>query len=151
MIKSSSKRANIWGLCEICLCSPSSRTLYKLALEPQVPFASLSSPAVMDIRRLRRRLLEKIIDRKCVYYALAKVQILISAPVVFFKDNRDNRDNSLIVFFLRFSFTSKLKIVSIVSIVFKTSASGPNKKKFCFKKTSLAKKNIVFTARVRKK
>ena len=59
---------------------------------------------------------------------------LISAPVVFFKDNRDNRDNSLIVFFLRFSFTSKLKIVSIVSIVFKTSASGPNKKKFCFKK-----------------
>ena len=57
--------------------------------------------------------------------------ILISAPVVFFKDNRDN---SLIVFFLRFSFTSKLKIVSIVSIVFKTSASGPNKKKFCFKK-----------------
>ena len=57
--------------------------------------------------------------------------ILISAPVVFFKDNRDN---SLIVFFLLFSFTSKLKIVSIVSIVFKTSASGPNKKKFCFKK-----------------
>ena len=58
---------------------------------------------------------------------------LISAPVVFFKDNRDNRDNSLIVFFLRFSFTSKLKIVSIVSIVFKTSASGPNKKSFVLK------------------
>ena len=57
-VRSSSKRANIWGLCEICLCSPSSRTSYKLALEPQVPFASLSSPAVMDIRRLRRRLLE---------------------------------------------------------------------------------------------
>jgi hypothetical protein len=29
-------------------------------LEPQVTFASLSSPAVMDIRRLRRRSLEII-------------------------------------------------------------------------------------------
>ena len=57
----------------------------------------------------------------------------ISAPVVFLK-TIETIDNSLIVFFLRFSFTSKLKIVSIVSIVFKTSASGPNKKKFCFKK-----------------
>ena len=37
------------------------------------------------------------------------------------------------IFFLRFSFTSKLKIVSIVSIVFKTSASGPNKKSFVLK------------------
>ena len=36
-------------------CSPSSRTLCYLAVKPQVPFASLSSPAVMDIRRLRRR------------------------------------------------------------------------------------------------
>jgi len=34
------------------------------------------------------------------------------------------------IFFLRFSFTSKLKIVSIV---FKTSASGPNKKSFVLK------------------
>ena len=33
-----------------------------LAVKPQVTFASLSSPAVMDIRRLRRRSLEKIID-----------------------------------------------------------------------------------------
>ena len=31
-----------------------------LAVKPQVTFASLSSPAVMDIRRLRRRLLEMI-------------------------------------------------------------------------------------------
>ena len=31
-----------------------------LAVKPQVTFASLSSPAVMDIRRLRRRLLEII-------------------------------------------------------------------------------------------
>ena len=29
------------------------------AVKPQVSFASLSSPAVMDIRRLRRRLLEQ--------------------------------------------------------------------------------------------
>ena len=31
---------------------------YYLAVKPQVSFATLSSPAVMDIRRLRRRLLE---------------------------------------------------------------------------------------------
>ena len=37
----------------------SARTLCYLAVKPQVPFASLSSPAVMDIRRLRRRLLER--------------------------------------------------------------------------------------------
>ena len=40
------------------ICSPSSRTSFYLAVKPQVAFASLSSPAVMDIRRLRRRLLE---------------------------------------------------------------------------------------------
>ena len=31
---------------------PSARTLCYLAVKPQVTFASLSSPAVMDIRRL---------------------------------------------------------------------------------------------------
>ena len=71
-IKSSSKRANIWGLCAICLCSPSSRTSYKLALEPQVSFASLSTPAVMDIRRLRRRSLEIIIHNKDEKVLLSK-------------------------------------------------------------------------------
>ena len=60
-VKSSSKRANIWGICTACLCSPSSRTHCLITGTPQVTFASLSSPAVMDIRRLRRRLLEKII------------------------------------------------------------------------------------------
>ena len=45
------------------------------AVKPQVTFALLSSPAVMDIRRLRRRSLEKMIDWKCVYYALVKVQL----------------------------------------------------------------------------
>ena len=38
----------------------SARTLCYLAVKPQVTFASLSSPAVMDIRRLRRRSLEII-------------------------------------------------------------------------------------------
>ncbi len=33
-------------------------------LKPQVSFASLSTPAVMDIRRLRRRSLEIIIHKK---------------------------------------------------------------------------------------
>ncbi len=33
-------------------------------LKPQVSFASLSTPAVMDIRRLRRRSLEIIIHNK---------------------------------------------------------------------------------------
>ena len=54
-----------------------------LAVKPQVTFASLSSPAVMDIRRLRRRLLE--ID---VHNILAKVQ-----NIRILNDNRDNRDN----------------------------------------------------------
>ena len=48
----SKKRANIWGIIKACSCSPSSRTFYYLAVKPQVTFASLSSPAVMDIRRL---------------------------------------------------------------------------------------------------
>ena len=43
------------------LCSPSSRTLRLVTVAPQVPFASLSSPAVMDVRRLRRRSIEMII------------------------------------------------------------------------------------------
>ena len=60
MVRSSSKRANIWNICTVCLCSPSSRTLCYLAVKPQVTFASLSSPAVMDVRRLRRRLLENM-------------------------------------------------------------------------------------------
>ena len=43
MVESSLKRANIWGMFTIC-CE-----------NPQVTFASLSSPAVMDIRSLRGR------------------------------------------------------------------------------------------------
>ena len=50
----------MWGIFTACLCSPSSRTFYSLAVKPQVTFASLSSPAVMDIRPLRGRLLETI-------------------------------------------------------------------------------------------
>ena len=64
-IKSSSKRANIRTICIACLCSPSSRTFYYFVVKPQVTFASLSSPAVMDIRRLRRRLLEINFILKC--------------------------------------------------------------------------------------
>ena len=52
----SKKRANIWGMFTACFCSPSSRTSCLLFCEnPQVTFASLSSPAVMDIRPLRGR------------------------------------------------------------------------------------------------
>ena len=56
MVEPSSKRANIWGMFTACLRSPSSRTSCRLSCEnPQVTFASLSSPAVMDIRPLRGR------------------------------------------------------------------------------------------------
>ena len=65
MVRSSSKRANKLNICTVCLCSPSSRTLCNLAVKPQVTFASLSSPAVMDIRHLRRRSLEIIFIIKC--------------------------------------------------------------------------------------
>ena len=55
-VRSSSKRANIWGMFAACFCSPSLRTSCLLFCEnPQVTFASLSSPAVMDIRPLRGR------------------------------------------------------------------------------------------------
>ena len=55
-VRSSSKRANIWGMFTACFCSPSSRTSCLLCCEnPQVTFASLSSPAVMDICPLRGR------------------------------------------------------------------------------------------------
>ena len=47
-----------WHLRTACSCSPSSRTDHLHTVKPQVAFASLSPPAVMDIRRLRRRLLE---------------------------------------------------------------------------------------------
>ena len=65
MVRSSSKRANIRNICIACLCSPSSRTFCYLAVKPQVTFASLSSPAVMDIRRRRRRLFEIFSYFKC--------------------------------------------------------------------------------------
>ena len=56
MVEPSSKRANIWGMFTARLRSPSSRTSCRLSCEnPQVTFASLSSPAVMDIRPLRGR------------------------------------------------------------------------------------------------
>ena len=41
-------------------------------LKPQVSFASLSTPAVMDIRRLRRRSLEIIIHNKYEIVQLGK-------------------------------------------------------------------------------
>ena len=70
MVRSSSKRANIRNICIACLCSPSSRTFCYLAVKPQVTFASLSSPAVMDIRRLRRRLLCALFSNKMQGYLL---------------------------------------------------------------------------------
>ena len=75
-IKSSSKRANIWRTFKACLCSPSSRTFYCLSVKPQVTFASLSSPAVMDIRRLRRRSLEKICLWRHSSYALENILLM---------------------------------------------------------------------------
>jgi hypothetical protein len=44
-------------------------------VKPQVPFASLSSPAVMDIRRLRRRSLEII-----SIFNMRKFNILLLKP-----------------------------------------------------------------------
>ena len=93
MVEPSSKRANIWGICTACLCSPSSRTYFYLAVKirrfrslrslhqrlwmfalfedvfylsvkPQVPFASLSPPAVMDVRPLRGRFFILLLIRR---------------------------------------------------------------------------------------
>ena len=41
---------------------------------------------------------------------------------VVFKDNRDNRDNNFLAYFKQIFSVRKLKIVPIVSIVFKTTA-----------------------------
>ena len=81
--QSSSKRANIRGVFIIaCLCSPSSRTSCFLAVKPQVTFASLSSPAVMDIRRLRQRLLE-IPYHKC---ESSEIKNIVSIVSIVFKN-----------------------------------------------------------------
>ena len=58
-----------------------------------------------------------------------------------FKDNRDNRDNYFLAYFKQIFSVRKLKIVPIVSIVFKTtarrSARMNNKTKaYCLNKNS---------------
>ena len=55
IIKTSSKRANIGNNCTACLCSPSSRTILPSVMEPQASLPAAAQPAVMDVRRLRRR------------------------------------------------------------------------------------------------
>ena len=60
---------------------------------------------------------------------------------VVFKDNRDNRDNNFLAYFKQIFSVRKLKIVPIVSIVFKTtarrSARMNNKTKaYCLNKNS---------------
>ena len=48
-----------WQIVHIkAIVRPLRGRFYYLAVKPQVSFATLSSPAVTDIRRLRRRLLE---------------------------------------------------------------------------------------------
>ena len=76
----SKKRANILGIWTACLCSPSSRTHCLITGTPQVTFASLSSPAVMDVRHRRRRLLEMDVHDMLeidVHNMLVKVQPII--------------------------------------------------------------------------
>ena len=51
----SKKRANTSKLFKYSLCSPSSRTILPSFFEPQASLPSAAQPAVMDIRRLRRR------------------------------------------------------------------------------------------------
>ena len=60
---------------------------------------------------------------------------------VVFKDNRDNRDNNFLAYLKQIFSVRKLKIVPIVSIVFKTtarrSARMNNKTKaYCLNKNS---------------
>ena len=61
----SSKRANTSKLCKYSVCSPSSRTILPSFMEPQASLPSAAQPAVMDIRRLRRRLFEIFSYFKC--------------------------------------------------------------------------------------
>ena len=70
--------------------------VFSLAVKPQVPFASLSPPAVMDVRRRRRRFLE--ID---VHNMLVKVQ-----PIIYMRDISSS-----------FSMSSKAKRVSLTMMV----------------------------------
>ena len=55
IIKTSSKRANIGNNSTACLCSPSSRTILPSFMGPQASLPAAAQPAVMDVRRLRRR------------------------------------------------------------------------------------------------
>ena len=59
-------------------------------MKPQVTFASLSSPAVMDIRRLRRRLLEKKINYIKIPPRGTKLQIVSIVSIVFKTNARKN-------------------------------------------------------------
>ena len=53
------------------------------------------------------------------------------------RDNRDNRDNYFWAYFKQILSVRKLKIVPIVSIVFKTTARMNNKTKaYCLNKNS---------------
>ena len=87
----SKKRANIWGMFTACFCSPSSRTSCLLFCEnPQVTFASLSSPAVMDIRPLRGR---SSLAEVLTTIGTIRFPLLVLLSCGGFNDNRDNRDN----------------------------------------------------------
>ena len=60
---------------------------------------------------------------------------------VVFKDNRDNRDNNFLAYFKQIFSVRKLKIVPIVSIVFKTTARrsarmNDKTKAYCLNKNS---------------
>ena len=82
----------------------SARTLCYLAVKPQVTFASLSSPAVMDVRRRRRRLLEMDVHDMLeidVHNMLVKVQ-----PIIYMRDISSS-----------FSMSSKTKRVSLTMMV----------------------------------
>ena len=83
---------------------------------PQASLPSAAQPAVMDIRRLRRRLLE-IPYHKCESSEIKKIVSIVS---IVFKNNASGWP---------FPFHIK-KIVSIVSIVFKNNASE-KLKKYC--------------------
>ena len=87
----SKKRANIWGMFTACFCSPSSRTSCLLFCEnPQVTFASLSSPAVMDTRPLRGR---SSLAEVLTTIGTIRFPLLVLLSCGGFNDNRDNRDN----------------------------------------------------------
>ena len=75
------------------------------------------------------------------FFGVCKDKEFMFLARVVFKDNRDNRDNYFLAYFKHIFSVRKLKIVPIVSIVFKTTARrnarmNNKTKAYCLNKNS---------------